>query len=285
VSDPTPPPPDVLAAFGVRAAPQHMKGGISQTVWRVGDIVLKPVQEPNPGEGDWVADVLDAIEEDGFRVAKPVRATDGAWLFDGWTAWRWLEGEHRVQNWRDVTNAARAFHRELPRAAARIGAARQPKWLEPRSHRWARSERTVWHGAPLPGEYHERPEWSLYERAVAVGPPLTAAEDAHSQVVHGDVAGNVLCDPAFDTLALIDVSPGWRPPSSVDAQIAIEAVAWFGADESLLEPIGSEPGGQAALARACAFRLLCGFQESANWAVDYPGEVETWTRVLEMIGS
>jgi hypothetical protein len=142
---PTPPAPAVLAAFGLRGEPQHLKGGISQTVWRVGDVVLKPVQEPNPGEGDWVATVLDTIHENGFRVAKPRRATNGAWLYNGWTAWQWLDGEHCLHRWREVTDTARAFHAELLRAVSRAGLDDHPAWLDRRSHRWARTERTVWH--------------------------------------------------------------------------------------------------------------------------------------------
>ena len=281
-----PPSEHVLRAFGLRGTPEHLKGGISQTVWRVGDTVVKPVQEPNPGEGDWVATALDAIEENGFRVSKPVRETDGAWLVHGWTAWRWIPGEHCVGRWRDVVAAARAFHNELPRAVARAGLEPRPLWLEPRRHRWAQSERTVWHGAPLPpAGYYDGHERELFDRAVALGPPLTAAEASECQVVHGDVAGNVLADGTGSVIGLIDVSPGWRPPFSVDAQIVVEAVAWFDGDNALLEEVATEPGGQVALARACAFRLLCGLQASSNWAVEYPGEVENWSRVLRAIGA
>lgn len=281
MSDPTPPPRDVLAAFGVRAAPQHMKGGLSQTVWRVGDLVLKPVQAPNPGESDWVADVLDSIEEDGFRVSKPARATNGNWLFKGWTAWHWLEGEHCLDRWRDVTEAARAFHRALPRAAARAGLDAQPTWLNARSHRWACAERTVWHDAPMPERaIYDVAEWRHWERARAAGPPLTPVERARCQVVHGDVSGNVLVDRAAGSLAFIDVSPGWRTLESVDGQIVAEGVAWFGGDEALLDEVAA-----ADVARACAFRLLCGFQALTDGMTFDPAEVARFARVLDVIGA
>ncbi len=281
MTEPTPPAPMVLAAFGLRGEPRHLKGGISQTVWRVGDVVLKPVQEPNPGEGDWVATALNTIDERGFRVAKPVRATNGAWLYNGWTAWHWIEGDHCLDRWRDVIDAARAFHTELPRAAERAGLRAQPEWLEPRSHRWARSERTVWHGAPLPEQaIYDVPEWAEWERARAAGPPLNAAEEAQCQVVHGDVAGNTLVGAGVDTIALIDVSPGWRSAASVDAQIAVEAVAWFGGEEALLDEVAA-----ADIARACAFRLLCGFQALTIGMQFNPDEVARFARVLDVIGA
>lgn len=277
---PTPPAPAVLAAFGLRDQPQHLKGGISQTVWRVGDVVLKPVQEPNPGEGDWVANVLDAVEERGFRVVKPVRSTDGRWLFNGWTAWHWIEADRCRSDWSKVINASRVLHAELPQAIARAGCDVRPSWLDRRQHRWARAERTVWHGAALPPTINTNAlEWSLFERAITLGPPLTAGEEHHAQVVHGDVAGNMLVDPV-SVLAFIDFSPGWRTVASVDAQVAVEAVAWFRADHAILD--GLDP---ADLARACGFRLLCGLQASADWATEFPGETEAWTAVLDAIGA
>jgi Ser/Thr protein kinase RdoA (MazF antagonist) len=243
--------------------------------------VIKPVQDFNPGEGDWIAEMLDGIIEDGFRVIKPVRAADGRWLEDGWTAWRWIEGEHRRRGWEEIIDSARAFHRAVPAAIAQARLETRPAWLDTRGHRWALSEATVWHGAPRPSIVNDgQLENSLFERAMRLALPLPEADRAGCQVVHGDIAGNVLALADGSGVAFIDVSPGWRTPESVAAQIAVEAVAWFKGDPVLLAPFG-----QQDLARACAFRLLCGLQFSADWAADYPGEVATWSRVLDLIGA
>lgn len=274
------PPDQVMRAFGASGVPIPLAGGLEQTAWRFGDIVLKPVSEPNPGEGDWVASVLDAMHEDGFRVIKPVRADDGRWLVDYWTAWHWLDGEHVRANWCDVASAADVFHRELPKAAARAGLAARPDWLDAREHRWARSERTVWHGAALPPTMQNGTlEWSMFERAIAMGPPLDEAGRARCQVVHGDIAGNTLVD-ADGVAGFIDVSPGWRTPQSAGVQVLVEAVAWFGADTALLDGLD-----RADVARASAFRLLCGLQSIENWATACPEEVVNWERVLSAVGA
>ena len=275
------PPDEVVRAFGASGAnPTPLRGVLRQSAWRYGDIVLKPVDEPNPGEGDWVADVLDAVVEDGFRVIRPVRADSGEWLRDGWTAWRWLDGEHARRDWRAVCDAADAFHHALGEAATRLGYRDRPAWLDTREHRWARAERTVWHGAPLPPTINSGElEWSMYQRAVALGPPLSAEELQQCQVIHGDIAGNVLVDDS-GVPAFIDMSPGWRPPLSSATQALVEAVAWFGADASLLDGV---PAADAA--RACAFRLLCGLQFVENWQAVLPHEVANWQRVLEAIGA
>ncbi len=276
------PPDQVVRAFGASEVQSltPLAGGLQQTAWRVGDVVLKPIEEANPGEADWVADVLDAMVEDGFRVIRPVRASNGAWLYDGWTAWRWLEGEHTRGDWRPVVAATDAFHAELARTAARVGRGGRPQWLDARQHRWARAERTVWHGADLPPTVNTGDlEWSMFHRAVALGPPLSGHEERRCQVVHGDIAGNVLVDEA-GVPGFIDMSPGWRPPESASAQVLVEAVAWFGADASLLTDEHD-----AEFARACAFRLLCGLQSVEDWVAVVPHEVENWGRVLDLIGA
>jgi hypothetical protein len=247
----------VLSAFGVRADAEliPLAGGLEQTAWRADDIVVKPVQSENHGEGEWVATVLDAIVEDGFRVIKPVRTRDGPWLADGWAAWHWYPGEHERTRWPEVKAAAEAFHRALQDAVAATGVDARPAWLDERGHRWAIAEGVVWRDEPLPAEaVYDVPEWALWERARAAGPPLTAAEEATAQVVHGDIAGNVLVG-ADGVPAFIDMSPGWRPARSAEVQLLAEAVAFQGAGYELIDRAD-----RADLARAMAFRLLCGFQ-------------------------
>ncbi len=271
----------MLRAFGLREGEPitPLPGAISQTAWRVGDAVVKRAQDP--AENEWSAAVFAAIEEDGFRVHRPIATSDGAYLVEDWLAWRWIEGEHERHRWHDVIAATRALHRAIPSAAARAGRDLRPAWLATRTHRWAVAERVVWHGDSLPSKaIYEVAEFAQYERAAALGPPLTDAEAARSQVVHGDAGGNVLVDPAFASLAFIDMSPGWRPAASVEAQIAVEAVAWRGADESLLDGLPPE-----AMARACAWRFLCGFQALAAGGQFNEWEVERFTRVLDVIGA
>lgn len=276
------PPDPVVRAFGVSEpeAPQPLAGALRQSAWRFGDVVLKRIEDPNPGEAEWVAAVLEAMRPNGFRIAAPVRARDGAWVWQGWTAWRWLDGDHADGSWDRVVEATDAFHEELRCAVARAGLAPRPSWLDTRDHRWARAERTVWHGAPLPPTCNtgER-EWSMFRRAVQLGPPLTEGELAQCQVVHGDVAGNVLLDPA-GTPGFIDVSPGWRTPKSSSVQTLVEAVAWRSAGVELLDGIS-----RADAARACGFRLLCGLQVVADWGDAIPEEVAAWERVLDAIGA
>lgn len=285
MSSPTPPPYGVLEGFGLLGQPlEHLKGGLTQTVWRAGQVVVKPADDAE--ETEWACAVLDAMDEDGFRVVKPVRSRHGEWMVDGYTAWHWLEGTHRKDRWSDIVLAARAFHQELPRAAARAGRDTKPTFLDSRDHRWAQAERTVWHGAPLPTKaMYDVPEFALYERIAALSRPMRADEASACQVVHGDITGNVLFDGARGVPAFIDMSPGWRTPASVEAQIVVEAVGWFGADTSVLAEHAALPDGVTEMARVCAWRLLCGFQALTVGLTFDAREVANWTRVIEALGA
>jgi uncharacterized protein (TIGR02569 family) len=274
---------EILRAFGIAEGPlQPLAGGISQTAFRVGDAVVKFAQDP--AENEWSAAVFDAIEEDGFRVHRPIRSRDGSFLVDGWLAWHWVEGEHERSDWGRVIEAADALHRAIPPAMQRIGRPTRPTWLDARTHRWAVAEAVVWHDAPLPERAtYDIPEFALWERARALGRPLTAEEQAESQVVHGDVCGNALTTGGFEWPCFIDMSPGWRPASSVSAQVAVEAVAWRGGDDSLLDGFTAP-----AMARALAFRVMCGLQ--AVFVGDQAGgfppkETAAFTRLLDLIGA
>lgn len=85
----------------------------------------------------------------------------------------------------------------------------------------------------------------------------TASVAAASQVIHSDLAGNVLfADELGLPPAVIDVSPQFRPVGYADAILVADAVAWHGAPLSFasafLERASDHVGN---LARAVIFRV------------------------------
>src|SRR2546430_1735174 len=98
---------DVRRAFGVAGAPRRFESG-EGSAFGVDQLVLKPAASRL--EAEWTANVLDHVVESGFRVARPVRAADGSWVHDGWTAWHWVDGEPTNRRWEDVVQAGLRFH-------------------------------------------------------------------------------------------------------------------------------------------------------------------------------
>lgn len=231
------PPREVLEAFGASGEPILLKGGMGRT-WRVGDLVLKPVDDVV--EHDWVAEVYDAWSEPAVRVPHPLRV-DGAWSFQGWGAHVFVPGQNAragedPQWFRAVADS---FHEAV------AGLAR-PAFLDQRDDPWSFGDRVAWDGVAPQGE---PATMSLLERALEHLEPV----DLPVQVIHGDLGGNVLRDG--DQGAVIDWPAYHRPRAWALAVIATDAVCWEGADPSLLDLWQEDPVWPQLLLRAVIYRL------------------------------
>jgi len=235
---PTPPSSRVLAAFGAPEHPVQIPGGRGRA-WRAGDLILKPA-DLTPDEHAWQAEVLPTIRGDGFRLAHPRRAADGALAVDGWTAWEHVAGEHRVRRWLEIIDAGAALHR----ATADIAC---PDFIGSRTDPWSVGDRVAW------GEEPVEPYRGLrsVDRLVDVLRPI----DAPGQLIHGDLTGNVLFADDLPP-AIIDVSTYWRPRTLATAIVVADALVWEGADASLPRAFDGVGSFGQYLARALIFRLV-----------------------------
>jgi hypothetical protein len=237
VTDPLAPPPAVLAAFGVEVEPRPL----AEPTWRAGDLVLKP--DTHPELQAWLATEIAPALRRGFRLADPLPAQDGSWVVQGWSATRWVDGRSvpatgpSVERWQQALEAGRAFHR----AVAHV---KRPGFFERLDSWWARADRRTWaESGPAEPVPQLAPTARVLESACR---PLGG-----SQVVHGDLAGNVLLADGLPP-AVIDVSPYWRPPALAEGVLVADALCWYGAEPTLLEDLDvSVP----AVARAMLFRL------------------------------
>jgi len=232
----------VLDRFQALGVPMPLPGG-QRTAWRCGDVVLKPL-DTTLEMLRWQARVLGSWDDNaGVRVAPPLQARDGSLCVEGWTAWPFLPGEPATGRWRELLDAGARFHaalRKVPR----------PGFLEARSDRWAVADRMAWGELALSGcEADERV--SALARRLAPGHLLLDA----SQVVHGDLTGNVLLHPDLPP-AVLDVSPYWRPPAYASAVVVADALLWHDADEDVLTAAADVPDLAQVLLRALLFRLV-----------------------------
>ena len=81
--------------------------------------------------------------------------------------------------------------------------------------------------------------------------PLTTA----SQLIHGDLTGNVLFDDRLPP-AIIDLAPYWRPPAYASAIVVGDALTWEGADESILDAVAHIEDFTQYLLRALIYRAV-----------------------------
>lgn len=230
----------MIAAFGGAAdEPVRLAGGKGGT-WRAGDLVLKPV-EFRP-ETLWRARVLDGLsDQDGFRIARPVRTTGGEWVADGWEATRFVPGAPDVRRQDEVLRAGIAFH-------AAVAGIERPAFLDERDDPWSYGDRVAWEERPLRASPAAR---DLLR-------PLFAARrqvDMPAQAVHGDLPGNVLFADGLAP-AVIDWPLYWRPVEWASAVAVADALCWYGASPDLASRWSHLPEWRQMLIRALIYRIV-----------------------------
>jgi len=232
------PPASVLAAFGAAGVPEPLAGGQGSS-WRVGDLVLKPL-DASAEELAWLEHVLGAIRCDGFRVAPPLRALDGSLAVDGWTAWPLLAGRHEERRWPEIIAVGERFH-------AAVAGFERPPLIDRRTNPWAIGDRVAWGDLGVTDFADVR---HVSRLAAALRPVA-----ARSQLVHTDLTGNVLFDERLPP-AVIDFSAQWRPTGYASAIVVADALVWEGAGESLLDAVAHVEHFEQHLLRALIFRAV-----------------------------
>lgn len=243
----------VLDLFAVPDDVLPLSGGQEASV-RAGDLVLSPGRDP--AVLDWLGPVLARLavsldERPGrrdVRLATPVPARNGDWVVEGWAASRYEPGATACHDVEVLLATSRLFHAELDSAVRT-----RPSVLEGRTDRWAVAERLAFGpDDPVVAAVRGRPEAGLVRRLLAArtGHPRAGRD----QLVHADIAGNVLLDAAGVPL-VIDLAPCWRPVGWAEAVCALDAVLWLGAPRAVLARWSRGPG-RDALARAALFRVL-----------------------------
>ncbi|SDL74316.1 hypothetical protein [Nonomuraea jiangxiensis] len=231
---------EARAAFGVPDGPALRLPGGGGTCWQVGELVLKPGRRPVVAS--WLADVYAGLHGPGFRVPRPVRAAGGSWVVDGWAAWARVDGEPApLERWPELVAAGRAFHAALAGRPA-------PAWLGRGRNRWAVADRVAWDGADV----EPAPELAdLVAGLRAAMRPVRLPD----QLVHGDLAGNVLF-AAGRPPAVIDFSPCHRPADYALAIAAVDLLAWYAAPPEILDELNGSDDIDQLLLRALVSRLV-----------------------------
>lgn len=258
----------VFDLFAVPGPGEPLPGGQGQSV-RAGDLVLSP--DRDAAVSAWLSPVLARLavrldERPGrrprdLRIAMPVPARNGEWVVDGWSGSRYEPGTVACHDIDLLIATCRVLHAQLDSAVRA-----RPKVLDSRSDRWAEAERLVFEspesiGAAAAG----RPERPLVELLCDELAPVDLGPD---QLLHGDLAGNVLLDAAGAPVA-IDVAPYWRPARWAEAVCVLDAVVSLGAPVAAMARFAHGPERQA-MVRAALFRILS----------DRPADLERYERAL-----
>jgi uncharacterized protein (TIGR02569 family) len=198
-------------------------------------VVLRPAGAPE--EVAWTSQVLSTLPpSDEFTVPLPVSDDRGEWVHDGWHAMEWVPGAADETRVDDVIRAGSAFHRALSGLP-------KPAFIAASDHAWSRADRSAWEEAPVPRD-------ELLDVCTAAFRPVASS----SQVIHGDLLGNVLFADGRPP-AVIDWAPYWRPPGFGVATAVIDAACWHGYPLGRLAVDFGFSDWRQLLLRALVFRM------------------------------
>jgi len=123
----------------------------------------------------------------------------------------------------------------------------RPKFISQYNDPWATGDRVAW------GE-HPINEFQAVPHIQRLSDHLRPVE-AESQVIHGDLTGNVLFADSLPP-AVIDLAIYWRPPEFATAIVVGDALTWEGADETLLSTVAHIGHFPQFLLRALIYRIV-----------------------------
>lgn len=257
VPHPSQPPDHVLDLFVAEGVLEPLPGG-QGTTWRAGDLVLKS----GCGESEaWLAPIqarlavrLDEQSPRSIRLALPVPAREGSLVVDGWAATRFEPGTTPCRDLATLRATAHLLHAHLASAVPE-----RPGGLGARTDRWAVAEQAAYDAESALAAAADRPEPGLAELVGSLvsgldGTGLDGTDLGRRQLVHADLAGNVLLDRAGVPF-VIDLSPAWRSPLWAEAVCVLDAVLWHGTHATALDEWRTGLERQAML-RAALFRVL-----------------------------
>jgi uncharacterized protein (TIGR02569 family) len=247
------PPDHVLDLFAAQGVLEPLAGG-KDTSWRAGDLVLSPGRDAS--QLAWLAPVqarlavrLDDEVPSSLRLSLPVPARDGSLVVDGWAATRFEPGTTPCHDLATLRATAHLLHARLASVVPL-----RPAELDARADQWAVAERWAYDGAAAARAAQDRPEQGLAEVVDGLVAALDDTDLGREQVVHADLAGNVLLDASGVPL-VIDLSPAWRSPLWAEAICVLDAVLWLDAPLEALDEWRSGVPRQAML-RAALFRVF-----------------------------
>lgn len=257
-----------MLAFGIDQHPplKSLPGG-SVTCYLAGeDIVFRPSEDD--AESEEIAQImlkLSAITSPSalYRVSHPVSVANNATRFvhQGWTAWSFVSGQPRDEmRWDEILQTCRAFHQDIGKLQMS-----KPEFLSRRMSRFREADRVAWDEKSL-SDLPMVADEDLWSR---IGSPLRQLESlkrelsdaTRFQLVHGDIAGNMLFEADGRPPGIIDLTFYWRPAAAAAAIVVADGLMWNGQGDDLIKMYGTDSDSIQILIRALLFRTV-------TWAID-----------------
>lgn len=256
---------DIVNAFGFSGEPTLLPGG-QGTCYRVEHAVFKPIQDAV--EASWLAEINHSVTSDTFRVPKPIRAKDGSWVFNGWTASEFLQGEHRPGHYAEAIALSTVFHEAVKSTP-------KPDWFDKKTDVFSVSDHMAWGELPPPN-------FALTNEPLKRIFGFLKESRLPNQFIHGDWGtGQILFHNTLPP-GIVDMTPYFRPADYPIADMIVSALAYEGADASIIDLGKNIQDFDQLLLRALAFRMctFVGFQLHPENERDHTAEIMRHVHIL-----
>ena len=232
-----------VEAFHLTGEPELLPGGEGRA-YRIGDVILKHLNNDSAEQAIWSAQFFDQVKEDGFRISKPLKTNEGEWMTsDGWSAWKRIEGHHNYeQHLTEIIPALEKFH-------AAVFTTPRPDFIGDLTSAYYRSDAYAWGEKPETINPKVKREIELL---YSLRKPLPELKE---QLIHGDLgSANILIAEGVAP-GIIDLAPYWRPAGFALAIFAYWIGPWLDKPD-VLKKFEHIPHFKQLLVRAAIRNLL-----------------------------
>lgn len=240
-----------------------MPGGQNESV-RAGDLVLKPVHEPE--KYLWLSECLNEIDFEELQVAVPIRSRDGNYIENSIGATRYYEAtflRNRLETKLDTCRRLNKMISNVPK----------PEDFDSWQNPWTKAQDLAW-------SYSKNSNLEIPEEIKSL---LNMREKVEmpNQLVHVDLAGNILFD-ANQKPVIIDFTPGFYPKEYAEVLLLVDSIAWYDASIEILELLTLTGRlKQQIILRALIFRLCVPLfsetpTDSKNYQINFDGYRSTF---------
>ncbi len=255
-------PDRIKELFNVKGIGKRLTGGQGNS-FLFNDVVIKPVGDSG-ALYEMTANILRSINNPEYRLAKPIKSINDNYIEDGFIATEYHVGEHDDSRIEEALRISRIFHEDLKRFNIEL-----PK----QEDRWSKALSIIW------DDYKYDIDNDDYRYCISLLESLPGSDEP-KQLIHGDMAGNVLYHESLSPL-IIDFSPSIAPYSFIEALIIVDHIAWGGGyvnDLNLLKPIHEYI---PQIKRAILFRLLTTFFMDSDYKNCYMSEYKAYFPIWE----
>lgn len=209
------------------------------TSFLIKDAVVKPVD--NVKHSERVLSIVDQLFPTDYRIAKPVKTRRNTFVSQGWQCTRYEAGKEKQGKVKEKLAISRMLHHDLRKIENSILVNMETN--DP----WSIAHQVAWEKMFLPSRIHQQAAKIIQELLDST--PLQ--EHYEFQIIHGDLAGNILFDHRLPPL-VIDFSPTLAPVAYAEAILIVDCIAWQGEELAAIDLLSNN---KEMINRAVIFRL------------------------------